>query len=138
MNTFKLIVLAADKPFYEGKCNSLVFSTIDGEHGVQANHCNMIAAIVPGTLRIVTPENGEEIAAVSEGIIKVENNTVLILVDTIERPEEIDENRAKRAMEESKEAILQKKSIKDYYSAQARLTRAVNRLKTKHYVNMNK
>jgi F-type H+-transporting ATPase subunit epsilon len=98
----------------------------------------MIAAIVPGTLRIVTPENGEEIAAVSEGIIKVENNTVLILVDTIERPEEIDENRAKRAMEESKEAILQKKSIKDYYSAQARLTRAVNRLKTKHYVNMNK
>ena len=63
MNTFKLIVLAADKPFYEGKCNSLVFSTIDGEHGVQANHCNMIAAIVPGTLRIVTPENGEEIAA---------------------------------------------------------------------------
>lgn len=138
MNTFKLTVLAADKPFYEGECLSLVFSTVDGQHGVQANHSNMIAAIVPGTLRVVTPEKGETIAAVSEGIIKVENNSVLILADSIELPEEIDENRARRAMEEAKEAILQKKSIKDYYAAQARLTRAINRLKTKNHINMNK
>ncbi len=138
MNTFNLTVLAADKPFYEGECASLVFSTVDGQHGVQANHSNMIAAIIPGTLRFVTPNNGEQIAAVSDGIIKVENNRVLILVDTIERPEEIDENRARHAMAEAKEAILQKKSIKDYYAAQARMTRAISRLKTKNYKNMNK
>ncbi len=136
MNTFSLTVLAADKPFYDGECESLVIPTSDGEIGVQAKHCNMIAAIVPGIIRVKTPNN-EAVAVVSDGIIKVENNTVLVLVDTIERPDEIDENRAKRAIEESKEAILQKKSIRDYYAAQARMTRAVSRLKAKNYRNIN-
>ena len=132
MNTFNLKVLAADRPFFDGECISLVVATNDGEMGIWANHANMIAAIVPGTMRINSPE-GMEIAAVSEGIIKIEDNNVLILADTIERPEEIDINRAKRAMAEAKEAILQKKSIKDYYAAQARMTRAISRLKTTQY-----
>ena len=132
MNTFNLKVLAADRPFFDGECISLVVATNDGEMGIWANHDNMIAAIVPGTMRINSPEC-MEIAAVSEGIIKIEDNDVLILADTIERPEEIDVNRAKRAMAEAKEAILQKKSIKDYYAAQARMTRAISRLKTTQY-----
>ncbi len=137
MNVFNLKVLVADKPFFDGDCVSLVVSTVDGEMGVQAYHANTIAAIVPGTIRINTME-GTEIAAISEGIMKIENNQVLILADTIERPEEIDVNRAKRAMAEAKEAILQKKSIKDYYAAQSRMTRAISRLKTTKYRNMNK
>ena len=133
MNTFTLVVLAAEKPFYEGKCTSLVIPTINGQYGVLANHHNMIVAIVPGTLKI-TDNNGEEtIAAVSSGITKVEDNHVLILVDTIERPEEIDENRAKRSAEEAKEAILQKKSIQDYHAAQAKMARAINRLRVKKH-----
>ena len=132
MNTFNLKVLAADRPFFDGECISLVVATNDGEMGIWANHANMIAAIVPGIMRINSPD-GMEIAAVSEGIIKIEDNDVLILADTIERPEEIDVNRAKRAMAEAKEAILQKKSIKDYYAAQARMTRAISRLKTTRY-----
>ena len=67
----------------------------------------------------------------------MENNTVLILVDTIERPEEIDANRARREAEEAMEAILQKKSIQSYHTAQARMARALNRLKVKeqHMIN---
>ncbi len=136
MNQFNLKVLAADRPFFDGSCVSLVIPTNDGEMGIQASHSNMIAAIVPGTIRITT-EEGTQIAAISEGIIKVEDNQVLILSDTIERPEEIDENRAARAIAEAKEAILQKKSRKDYYAAQARMTRAISRLKTKSYRNVN-
>lgn len=132
MNTFKLTVLAADKPFYNGECTSLVIPTSDGQIGILSNHSNMIAAIVPGTIKIKI-DNEEKIAAISEGIIKVENNDVLILADTIERPEEIDENIAKIAIEQAKEAILQKKSIREYYAAQARMTRAVSRLKAKKY-----
>ena len=133
MNTFTLVVLAAEKPFYEGECASLVIPTINGQYGILANHHNMIVAIVPGTLKI-TDNNGEEtIAAVSSGITKVEDNHVLILVDTIERPEEIDENRARRSAEEAKEAILQKKSIQDYHAAQAKMARAINRLRVKKH-----
>lgn len=133
MNTFSLTVLAAEKPFFEGDCASLVIPTLNGQHGIQAHHSNSIEAIVPGMLKIRTPDDEEIIAAVSEGLIKIENNQVLLLVDTAERPEEIDANRAKRSAEEAKETILQKKSIHDYYSAQAKMARAISRLRVKNY-----
>ena len=133
MNTFTLNVLAAEKPFFEGDCISLVIPTNDGQYGILAKHNNMIAAIVPGVLKITTQDGTETVAAVSEGLVKVENNQVLILVDTVERPEEIDENRARRSAEQAKEAILQKKSIQDYYAAQAKMARAIGRLRVKKY-----
>ena len=132
MNIFSLNVLAAERTFYEGDCISLVIPTVDGMYGIQANHFNIIGAIVPGTLKITTPENKEIIAAVSEGFVKVEDNSVLILVDTAEYPEEIDANHARHTLEEAKEALLQKKSFQDYHAAQAKLARAINRLKVKN------
>lgn len=137
MNTFSLLILATDKPFYDGECVSLVIPTVKGQCGIQAHHSNMIAAIVPGMLKFTLPDGKETFAAVSSGIVKVENNHVLLLVDTAERPEEIDENRAKRSAEQAKEAILQKKSIQDYYTAQAKMARAINRLRVKKYENIN-
>lgn len=132
MDTFKLVVLASDKPFYEGECESLEVPTADGQYGVLAHHMNQIAAIVPGMLKYRAPGETEfNIAAVSEGLIKIEDNEVLILADTAERPEEIDINIAKRDAEEAQEAILQKKSIQDYKSAQAKMARAINRLRVK-------
>lgn len=133
MNTFTLVVLAAEKPFYEGECETLIIPSTDGAYGIQANHHNVIVAIIPGTLKIIYDNGKEIIAAVSGGIVKVENNYVLLMVDTIERPEEIDENRAKRAAEEAREAILQKKSIQDYQAAQAKMARAINRLRVKKH-----
>ena len=56
MNTFKLRVLAAEKPLYEGDCVSLVIPTIRGQYGIQAMHYNMTAAVVPGVLRLTSPE----------------------------------------------------------------------------------
>lgn len=132
MNVFSLVVLAAERTLYEGDCVSLIIPTIDGLYGIQANHNNTIGAVVPGSLKITTPEGDKIIAAVSEGLVKVENNHVLILVDTAEYPEEIDENRAKRSAEEAKEILLQKKSIQDYHSAQAKMARAIGRLKVKN------
>ena len=133
MNTFTLNVFAAEKPFFEGDCISLVIPTDGGQYGIQAMHNNMIAAIIPGMLKITASSGEEIIAAVSEGLVKVENNHVLLLVDTAERPEEIDENRAKRSVEQAKEAILQKKSIQDYYAAQSKMARAIGRLRVKNY-----
>lgn len=136
MNKFSLIVLAAERPFYEGQCVSLVIPAIDGQYGIMANHSNLITAIAPGTLKITEPDGDVIVAAVSQGIAKIEENTVLLLVDSIELPEEIDENRARRVLEQAKEEMLQKKSIQDYHAAQARMARAINRLRVKKYDNI--
>lgn len=132
MKTFQLKVLAPDHPYYEGDCQSLIITTMTGEYGILADHSNLITAVSPGTLKFRTPNGDEYLAAVSKGILKVENNRVLILVNTIENPDEIDEKRALRAEEEAKEALLQKKSMQDYRLAQAKMARAANRLKVKH------
>ena len=48
MEPFPVQILAADHPFYEGPCLSLVLPTITGMYGIRARHRNMITAVVPG------------------------------------------------------------------------------------------
>lgn len=131
MDTFDLCVYSADKPFYEGECVSLVIPVSDGQYGIQAHHMNMISAVVTGEMTFTAPDGAVWVAAVSNGLVKVEDNSVLILVDTAERPDEIDKNRAERDAAEAKEAILQKRTIIEYRDAHAKLARALNRLKVK-------
>lgn len=137
MTSFNVKILAADKAFYEGKCVSLVVPSSNGQYGILANHYNMFGAITPGVLKTKYNEDKEEILSVSSGMFKVENNQVLILVDSIERPDEIDLNRAKRAEEKAREHLLQKMSRQEYYTTEARLARAINRLKIKSNTNNN-
>ena len=132
MNTFQVSILAADQPFYEGPCESLVVPTLKGQYGIWAHHRNVIAALVPGTLSYKIPEQPVQIAAVSAGLVKIENNHVLILVDSAERPEDIDANRAQRAADQAREELLQTKSIQEYRTAQAQLARAISRLRVKN------
>ncbi len=129
MRTFQISVLASDHPFYEGPCESLVVPTMDGAYGIQANHYRMISAVVPGILHFTLPGGQVCYAVVSAGIVKCSDNKAVVLVDTAERPEEIEANREKLAMEEAKEMMLQKKSFLEYEQAQTTLARAVNRLK---------
>ena len=135
MDQFTVYILAADEPFYEGPCESLSVPTTTGMYGVLAHHTNVILAIVPGTLHYRCPGQEEQLAAVSAGLMKVENGEVLILVDSAERPEEIDANRAQRAADRAKEELLQKKSIQEYRMAQSNLARALSRLQVKSSAN---
>ena len=64
-------------------------------------------------------------------MVKVERNDVLVLVDSAERPEEIDAARARREADQAREALLQQKSRQEYQIAQASLARALNRLRVK-------
>ena len=138
MASFQVHILASDHTFYQGPCQSLIVPTPHGQYGIMAHHSNMISAIVSGTLRYRLEGQDFQQAAVSSGLIKVENNDVLILVDTAERPEEIDENRAIRSAEAAREALLHKRSISEYRSAQATLMRALSRLKVKRNSSIKK
>ncbi len=131
MESFQARILAADRIFYEGPCLSMTVPTSDGELGILARHASMIAAVRPGTLRFQPPEQPVQAAAISPGMVKVEGNEVLVLVDSIERPEEIDAARAQREADEVREALLQKRSRQEHQVAQAALARALNRLRVK-------
>ena len=132
MDTFQVHILAADQTFYEGPCLSLTIPASDGELGILAHHSPMIAAVKPGTLRYQVPGEEPRLAAISPGIVKVEKDDVLVLVDSAERPEDIDVVRAQREVDEAREALLQKRSRQEHQIAQATLARALNRLRVKN------
>ncbi|MBO4583438.1 MAG: ATP synthase F1 subunit epsilon [Clostridia bacterium] len=131
MKRFHLRVLAADRPFFEGECVSLRVQLSDGQYGVLADHVPAVAAIVPGVMRYSLPDGSTETVFASEGILKIENNDVLVLATTVERPEEIDETRALRSAEAAREELLRKLTAQEYKEAEARLSRAIGRLKAK-------
>lgn len=131
MDHFTVHILAAERPFYEGPCEYLSVPALKGQYGVMAHHSNVILALKPGELHFRIPGGENQYAWVSDGMIKIEDNDVLILVDTAERPEEIDINRAKKEEARAKEILLQKKSIQEYHSAQIQLARAISQMRVK-------
>lgn len=131
MNTFKTHILAASNTFYDGDCESLTVPTSDGQYGILAGHCDIISAVVPGIMTYRVPGGENQVAAVSAGLVKVEDGEVLVLVDSAERPDEIDANRAREEAAAAREAILQKRSIKEFHAAQMTLARAAARLRVK-------
>ena len=102
MKTFPLRVLAPERTFFDGACTSLTVPSIDGMYGLMAQHEDIVLAIVPGKLALRDADGVEQIAAVSEGVLKMEHGEALVLVDTIERPEEIDLHRAEEMAAEAR------------------------------------
>ena len=130
MDTFGLKIIASDKVFYEGRCRKLIITAPDGEKGILANHENMVIAIVVGTAKVqLAGEDEWKDLAVGSGFAEIVNNRVTLLVDTAERPEDIDVRRAKEQQERAEEQMRQKQSIQEYYHTQASLARAMNRLR---------
>ena len=129
MDTFGLKIIASDKVFYEGRCRNLVIPAPDGEKGILPNHENMVIAIAVGIARMEIEEGKWQEVAVGTGFVEIVNNRVTLLVDTAERPEDVDVRRAEEQRERAEEQMRQKQSIQEYYHTQASLARAMNRLK---------
>ena len=130
MSTFHLKIIAYDKIFFDGEAESVVLPAIDGEIQILANHEEYVIALKEGEVRIGTPDGKMIPAVCGSGFAEVNSdNQVEILVDTIERPEEIDIRRAKEAKERAEERLLQHKSRMEYYRNTASLARAMARLK---------
>ena len=132
---FRVHIVASDRDFFEGTCTSIRVPTVDGAVGLMAHHIDIVTALVPGEMWYRLPDGTENTAAVSHGLLRMEDNDVLILVDSAEHPEEIDMVRARRAAEHAKEIMLQSKSWQEYLQTQASLSRAMNRLKAAHRAN---
>ena len=134
MAAFWLKVIASDHVFYNGNCESLVVPAHDGEVGILPHREAMILAIQEGELRFRVPgENQYREAVVGIGIVQVANNRVTVVVDTAERPEDIDEVRARQALERAQEQLRQKQSIREYYMSKASMARALSRLKASQH-----
>lgn len=131
-NTFFLQVVASDKVFYKGQCQKLVIPLADGEKAVLPHHEDMVIAVAVGEMRLMDEKGQWVHGVVGNGFVQIINNRVTLLVDTAERPEDIDERRAEEARERAEEQLRQTRSIEEHSHFEASLARSLARLRTKH------
>jgi len=133
-DTFRLEIYEADSVFFVGDVESLTVPVPDGEYGVMAHHENIVIALVPGIAHYIVPGEKLHYASVSNGMMRVENNHVLVLVETAEHPHEIDEDRALANAEAARENMQNKESKRQYRIAEVSLQREMARLKLKRHL----
>ncbi|MBR6045592.1 MAG: ATP synthase F1 subunit epsilon [Ruminococcus sp.] len=128
MNTFKLRIITPDKVFYEGEAVSIIVKTAAGNIGILAGHTPYVANIVPSPLTVSENGTDSRVAAVSAGVVKVENGVVTVVTTAVEWAEDIDVSRAERSRERAERELAAQASDKEFRHAEQRLKRALNRL----------
>ena len=129
MNKFMLNITASSGEYYQGDCEDLVLPISDGVYGIQAGHSPVLVALEMGIMQFTV--NGETRSVlVGDGIAEVTPTYVVLLVDSAERPEDIDKNRAEAARIRAEERLQHKQSMHEYYQTKIALDRAMQRLQT--------
>ena len=128
MSSFYLKVLASDKVFFQGKVMKLIIPGMDGERAILGHHENVVVAVNIGKIRFQEENENWVEAVVGLGFMQMMNNRATILVETAERPEDIDMIRAKEAKDRAEELLRQKLSEKEYHHVKSSLARAMTRL----------
>lgn len=101
---------------------------IDGSFGVMKNHRNGVIAIHVGEIKVETKDDVEWYAT-SGGFVEILDNKVELLLESIERSNEIDVKRASDALGRANQRKKHTKEPVDNMRLEASLFRAVNRLK---------
>ena len=126
----KFKIVTPERTVYEDTVDEVVVPTVDGEIAILPNHIPLISILQAGELR-TKKGNEEKIIAVSSGFVQVNKNEVVILADTAEHADEIDEKRAEEAHERAKKLLEETKNIEevDYTTLAAKLEKELARLK---------
>lgn len=125
---FELRIITPDRTFYTGQASMVEFNTTEGEIGVYKNHIPMTVIVKPGVLTITGEETLK--AALHSGFVEILQDSVTILAEVIEWPNEIDGARAQAALDRAQQRISEHTADTDIYRAEAALCRALTRINT--------
>jgi F-type H+-transporting ATPase subunit epsilon len=123
-----LEIVTPEKMAFSGKVEEVTIPGTEGEFGVLRGHASLLSSIETGELSFIR-DGKRTHYAVSTGYAEVTSGRVTVLVETAERSDMIDKERAKRAREIA-EAKIDKLSKEDdeREAAKATLAKAKVRL----------
>ncbi len=128
MNTFHLEIITPIRVLDEGIVSYVRCPGMDGSFGIMANHTNAIISLDVGEIK-VTHDGKEIYYATSGGFVDVKDNKVQLLVETVERSDEIKKDRAELSAKRAKDRLHAHEQNVDSARANASLLRAVNRIR---------
>ena len=126
--TFRLQIITPERCFLDDQAEMVVIPAPDGEFGVMAGHAPMVVSMREGSIRILREGAWRE-AACSDGFATITQDQVLLMMQTVEWPEEIDRARAERDRMLAEEKLRQQNSMREYHIARSMLSRAMARLR---------
>jgi F-type H+-transporting ATPase subunit epsilon len=125
-------VVTAERIVFSGEADMVLAPGAEGQLGILPRHAPLLAALQEGELIIRgiggSPEEDVSMA-IGGGFIEVLDNRVVVLADSAERAEEIDEDRAEEARQNALEQLQSHEQTLDLASAEAALRRSKVRLK---------
>jgi len=130
MKDLKLKIVTPEKILFEEKVSQVSITTIMGEITILPNHIPLVSQLASG--EIIVKKNGDEedLMAISGGFVEVLPDQVVILADTAERAEDIDEERAEEARKQAEEVLKTKASDAEAFAMfSAKIEKEMARLK---------
>jgi len=124
-----LEIVTPEKLAYSGTVDEVTCPGSEGEFGVLRGHASLLSAIKFGELSYL--KDGKRVSyAVNTGYAEVTGSKVTVLVETAERADQIDVDRARRAKEAAEQKLAKfTKEDPEYDRAKIALERAEARLK---------
>ncbi|MDX1535706.1 MAG: ATP synthase F1 subunit epsilon [Candidatus Spechtbacterales bacterium] len=130
-NKVKLKIITPEKVIYEDEVEKLSVPTKDGVVSIRPDHMLLVSVIEAGKL-IVTKESRDIDMAVTRGFLEVRSGSeVVIMADTAERIEDMDEEKIKAARKRAEKAMQNAKDADDVDFARMEevVAREISRLK---------
>lgn len=107
MATLHLEIVTPEARTFSGEAQMVVVPGVEGELGILPDHMPLMTQIIPGELRITTPE-GEQYLAVGSGFLEVLPDRVSVMTDMAVSEGEIDEKAAEQAVARAQKEIAEK------------------------------
>lgn len=95
----RLKIITPDSLVFDGEVEEIVAPGELGEFGVLPGHVPFLSALFPGRLRFRAEGSGETVFIIHGGLADVKDDTVSVLTDLAERPEDVDVAAAKADIE---------------------------------------
>jgi F-type H+-transporting ATPase subunit epsilon len=127
----RLEVTTPEKHFYDGDVRMVELTTTEGDVGIYPKHIPMTMIVAPGILTITEADGTKKEAALMKGFLEITGESMSILAEVAEWPEEIDLKRAQKAEERAKKRLAQREKAIDMLRAEAALKRALIRQQLK-------
>ncbi len=129
MDKLHLEITTPERVIYKDDVDELVLPTPNGEIGILPHHVPLISLLAPGEIRI-TKSGASTLMAVSGGFIEIQPTKVVVLADTAEQAEEIDEQRAEEAKKRAQNLLKEKRVDQEQFAAlSAKIEKELARLK---------
>lgn len=132
MTKIQFKIVTPERVVFEDEVDSVTLPTRAGEITVLPSHIPLVSTLKAG--EILVKKSGEETPmAISGGLVEVTENKLVVLADTAERIEEIDEARAEEGRRKAQELLERKSEIAkeavDYTGLAAKMEKELARLK---------